>query len=170
MIEAVGGYDTSLRPQGAEDWKLYFSLSEICEFAVIPEYLVGYRQATGSLSRNINGMGQSIDLVIDWIYTAAPELPRALRREAIYFASVFMAQRALDNNQFLSALRYSVRGYRTNPAGLFEPPFKAFVTRFLARMSGITRSSFRRRGWVRQVSFDEFQNMMTQRESSQSLQ
>ena len=28
LIEAVGGYDPSLRPQGAEDWKLYFSLSK----------------------------------------------------------------------------------------------------------------------------------------------
>ena len=47
-IDAVGGYDASL--QQGEDWKLYLALSEICEFAVVPEYLVGYRQASGSLS------------------------------------------------------------------------------------------------------------------------
>ena len=169
LIEDVGGYDPALQPQGAEDWKLYFSLSEICEFAVIPRYLVGYRQTTGSLSRNINRMGQSIDLVISWIYARRPELPPALRWEAIYLASVFMAQRALDNNQFLLALQYSARGYRIKPAGLFEQPFKAFATRFLARMSGMTRSSLRRRGWVRRVSFDEFQNMMPQHEGLQCL-
>ncbi len=28
----------------ARDWKLYLALSDICEFKVLPEYLVGYRQ------------------------------------------------------------------------------------------------------------------------------
>ena len=59
-IDAVGGYDPALRPQGADDWKMYLALSEICEFAVIPEYLVGYRQASGSLSRDVTAMGQSM--------------------------------------------------------------------------------------------------------------
>ncbi len=58
-IDAVGGYDTGLR--GAEDWMLYLALSDICEFAVIPEYLVGYRQWTGANSMNVAAMEQGME-------------------------------------------------------------------------------------------------------------
>lgn len=155
-IEAVGGYDSALWPQGAEDWKLYFALSEICEFAVIPEYLVGYRQATGSLSRDIVPMGQSIDLVARWIFERRPEFPEELRRLAVYYASIFMAQRALDNSQFVLALRYSARGYRVYPRGLLEWPLLAFCIRFIARILGIRRGALRKRGLVSQVRFNDF--------------
>ena len=155
-IEAVGGYDPTLQPQGAEDWKLYFALSEICEFAVVPEYLVGYRQATGSLSRNITAMSKSIDLVARWIFDRRPDFPAELRRQTVYLASVFMAQRALDVDQFALALRYSARGYRAYPRGLLKRPLRAFCLRFFARIVGIRRGSLRTRGWVSQVNFKEF--------------
>ena len=55
-IDAVGGYDPCLL-HGVEDWKLYLALSEICEFAVVREYLVGYRQWSASMSRDVAGNG-----------------------------------------------------------------------------------------------------------------
>jgi glycosyltransferase involved in cell wall biosynthesis len=157
-IEAVGGYDSTLQPQGAEDWKLYLALSEICEFAVIPEYLVGYRQVSGSLSRNIIAMDQSIELVARWIFDRHPEFQETVKRQTVYLASVFLAQRALDNDKFALALWFSVRGYWAYPRGLLRRPLRTFCARFLARMVGIRRGALRSRGWVRRVSFQDFQS------------
>jgi glycosyltransferase involved in cell wall biosynthesis len=159
FIDAVGGYDANLRPQGADDWKLYLALSEICEFAVIPEYLVGYRQALGSVSRNLRAMSQSMENVARWIFERRPDLPEALRRRAMYGVNVFIAQRALDDDQFGAALRYHTRAYKGHPFGLFERPAFDFAVRFLARRIGLKRSDLRRRGIRSQINFEEFQAM-----------
>lgn len=157
FIDKIGGYDTELRPQGAEDWKLYFALSEICEFAVIPEYLVGYRQASGSLSRNLVGMDQSMDAVGRWIFERHPDLPPEFRALMIYYSSIFMAQRSLDSDEFRLALGYTVRAYKSYPQGLFEPPLRKFLARLLVRLVGVRREKLRRRGLVRRIRFQEFQ-------------
>jgi glycosyltransferase involved in cell wall biosynthesis len=159
FIDAVGGYDANLRPQGADDWKLYLALSEICEFAVIPEYLVGYRQALGSVSRNLGAMSQSMENVARWIFEMRPDLPEALRRRAMYGVNVFIAQRALDDDQFGTALRYHTRAYKGHPLGLLERPAFDFAVRFFARIIGLKRSDLRRRGIGSQINFEEFQAM-----------
>jgi glycosyltransferase involved in cell wall biosynthesis len=159
LIDAVGGYDANLRPQGADDWKLYLMLSEVCEFAVVPEYLVGYRQAAGSVSRNLEGMSQSMKNVARWMFERRPDLSHATRRQAMYGVDLFMAQRALDSDRFGVALRYQLAAYKTRPMGVFDQPTFHFAVRFIARISGLKRSSLRRRGIRQQVSFDEFQAM-----------
>ena len=77
------GYDTELQLHGGEDWQMYFALSEVCEFAVLPEYLVGYRQAPGSQSRDVSRMAESIDCVIQWLTERWPT-SEDLRREREY--------------------------------------------------------------------------------------
>jgi glycosyltransferase involved in cell wall biosynthesis len=143
LIEAVGGFDATLQPQGADDWKLYFALSEICEFAVIPEYLVGYRQASGSLSRNIRTMRQSMENVVSWIFEKRPDLPKELRRQAIYEIRVFMSNRAFDNYQFGEALRCRAEALAVNPGKLLKPWNLMFVARCLFRMTGLRQAKFR---------------------------
>jgi glycosyltransferase involved in cell wall biosynthesis len=157
FIEKIGGYDTELRPQGAEDWKLYFALSEICEFAVIPEFLVGYRQVSGSLSRNLVRMDQSMEAVGSWIFERHPDLPPELKAMMIYYCSIFMAQRSLDNDEFRLALGYTGRAYKSYPRGLLEPPLRKFLARLLVRLVGVRREKLRRRGLVSRISFHEFQ-------------
>ena len=140
-IDAIGGYDPSLKPHGAEDWKLYLSLSGLCEFAVVPEHLVGYRQSTGGLSRNVTAMAQSTELVAQWLFENWPDLPSELRRSRKYRTSVYLAQLSLDTNQFASALRYLAKGYQAYPAGVFERSSLEFGARFLPRLLGIRKSN-----------------------------
>jgi glycosyltransferase involved in cell wall biosynthesis len=74
----VGGYDTGLlaqRAQGCEDLKLYLALAERHTFAVVPQYLVGYRQARSSISRDVPQMMRSMHLVIEEVKRKHPELP-----------------------------------------------------------------------------------------------
>ena len=121
---------------------MYFALSEVCEFAALPEYLVGFRQAAGSQSTDIDRMAESIDCVIQWLTERWP-LSEDLRRERIYDSNLWLAQRALDNNQFGKALYY-----RANAVGLLDLSNVMFASRIFFRMVGLTRTNFRRRGWT----------------------
>jgi glycosyltransferase involved in cell wall biosynthesis len=158
-IDEVGGYDQNLQPHGAEDWKLYLALSEICEFAAIPEWLVGYRQWTGSLSRDVTAMAQSMKLVGRWLIERWPDMPETLWREREYRSSVYLAQLALEQNQFVKALRYRAAGYAVRPAALIEQSSIMFGARLLARMAGLKGSTLkgRRRASRAPISFHEFQ-------------
>jgi glycosyltransferase involved in cell wall biosynthesis len=154
-IAAVGGYDTTLKPHGAEDWKLYLALSEICEFAVIPEHLVGYRQWTESLSRrDVAGMARSSELVIRWMTKKWPDIPERLRRQRTYALYVYLAGMALDNGQLLRALQYQARAWLARPRTLFERASLNFGIGLMARMIGFRQIVHERRH--NQVRFQEF--------------
>ena len=156
-IDEVGGYDENV--QYAEDWKLYLALAEICEFAVIPEWLVGYRHWTGSASRDVTAMAQSMELLGRWLKEKWPDIPEALWREREYRSSGYLAHRALEQNQFANALRYKAMGFAVRPAALFEPSSFVFGARLLIRMAGLRGSGLRARGFFfpARVSFQEFQ-------------
>jgi glycosyltransferase involved in cell wall biosynthesis len=75
VIEA-GGYDVSLQlknAQGCEDWKLYFTIAENYEFAIIRNYLTYYRISTGNMSTDVLQMLRSHDLVLADSLKAHPE-------------------------------------------------------------------------------------------------
>jgi glycosyltransferase involved in cell wall biosynthesis len=144
-IDAVGGYDPGLQPHGAEDWKLYLALSEVCEFKVVPEYLVGYRQSTGSVSRDVTAMAQSLELVTLWLFEKWPNLPDEVRRSSIYNNGVYLARRAMENNQFTAALRYRLIAYKARPAAFLERSSFEFGACVLAQMLGIRQMVLRRR-------------------------
>lgn len=59
---AVGGYDERLRrlgAEGCEDTLLQFRLAQRHPVALVPEYLVGYRLTSGSMSGDPNRMSRS---------------------------------------------------------------------------------------------------------------
>ena len=98
-----------------------------------------------------------MDAVGRWIFERHPDLAPELKTLMVYYGSIFMAQRSLDNNEFRLALRYSERAYKTHPRGLLEPPLRKFLARLLVRLTGVRREILRRRGLVPRISFNEFQ-------------
>src|SRR5689334_11336926 len=66
-LEAMCQHEAELLIRSGDDWPMYFILSQICEFAVIPEYLVGYRQSPGSLSRDVSVMAKAMDDAVEWL-------------------------------------------------------------------------------------------------------
>ena len=65
-LRAIGGYDTSLRcrnAQGCEDWSVLLRLAEKWRFAVVPEFLTGYRQSAANMSSDSMQMYRSFRLV-----------------------------------------------------------------------------------------------------------
>jgi glycosyltransferase involved in cell wall biosynthesis len=154
-IDAVGGYDVSLKPHGAEDWKFYLALSEHCEFAVIRQHLVGYRQSSGSLSRDVTGMAQSTANVTHWLTEKWPDLPKKIGRQRAYNTNVYLARRALENGQFRQALRYRATAYKARPTQLLKPSSFEYAAHFLGRMAGLGWSAQKQR--EAPVRFQEFQ-------------
>lgn len=137
-VEGVGGFDPGLRDQGAqgcEDLKLYFALAESHDFAVVPQYLVGYRATPASMSSDGDRMLRSYDLVMgpardrypqhtdqfsrgrvfltQWLLERAvsygsPEQAKAMFRE-LYRQSRLSAVRTLPRNATLLRRRFISR-------------------------------------------------------------
>src|SRR5262249_49901444 len=66
-FERVGGYSAPIKvrdAQGCEDWDIQLRIAEQYEFRVVREVLVGYRQSRTSMTRNVNAMARSYDLVM----------------------------------------------------------------------------------------------------------
>lgn len=66
-FEKIGFYDSNLRAQnaqGCEDWDIYLRIAEFYQFRVVPEFLIGYRQVVGSMSKCYEAMAKSYDLVM----------------------------------------------------------------------------------------------------------
>ena len=76
-LEKVGGYNCQLKAekaQGCEDWDLYLRIAEYYQFKVVPEFLVGYRQITSSMSANCAEMAKSHALIMADIRQRHPEI------------------------------------------------------------------------------------------------
>lgn len=77
-LEHVGGYDSQFQAQnaqGCEDWDLYLRLAERYAFAVVPEFLVGYRKVQQSMSRDDARMARSHQLMLQLAKHRDPHIP-----------------------------------------------------------------------------------------------
>ncbi|NJP08247.1 MAG: glycosyltransferase family 2 protein [Leptolyngbyaceae cyanobacterium RU_5_1] len=80
-LEQIGTYNTKLRlqnAQGCEDWDLYLRIAEHYQFRVVPEFLIGYRKLTNSMSRDYTAMANSYCLVLQAVQQQRPEIPNVL--------------------------------------------------------------------------------------------
>jgi glycosyltransferase involved in cell wall biosynthesis len=155
FLEASGGYDPGLRDahaQGTEDWKLYCQLAELCEFAVVPESLVGYRKSESSMSADIARMARSCELLVQWTRQRWPELPGDVWSGQDHLTNKYIATQALVHNQLSLAMRYKLKALAARPRAALQPSTLIFWMRIMARCSGLQRSRDKR------VSLRDFWN------------
>ncbi len=113
-LDKVGLYNTKLKEQGAqgcEDWDIALRIAEHYEFCVVPEFLVGYRQVFGSMSRNTLIMEKSYNLVIGNIQFQYPEIPKSiynLSRSEFYFYLAWTSKVSGDHWRTLTWLSKAV--------------------------------------------------------------
>jgi hypothetical protein len=120
----AGGYDISLGLRGApmcEDLKFNLDVAERCEFELVPEFLVGYTQRRGSMSRSTAQMHDSRCIVIDEVRVTHPELPRQLFRWARAVSARACSQVYLENGCFRDALKLIALAAAHDPFGLAGP-------------------------------------------------
>jgi glycosyltransferase involved in cell wall biosynthesis len=101
----AGGYDTSLLARGAqgcEDLKLYFRIAERHRFAVVPEYLTGYRCLTTAMSSDVFQMLRSFDLVIEESFARHPEYASEFRAARSSMME-WLVTRALQSGRYRNA-------------------------------------------------------------------
>ncbi|MBY5454959.1 glycosyltransferase family 2 protein [Rhizobium beringeri] len=100
-ILRCGGYDAGLRDNGAEgceDLKLYLALAETLPFALVPDFLTGYRFTKGNMSSNAYRMLKSHALVMAPIIERYPQLARDIRTAEFNTASWYFKKAFLGND------------------------------------------------------------------------
>lgn len=95
-VEAVGGYDVSLRAHGAEgceDHALHLALAQRWNFAVVPQYLIAYRRHATAMSRDSFRMARSGAIVLTELRRRRPDLRgyRLGRCQAVYYREMLAA-------------------------------------------------------------------------------
>jgi glycosyltransferase involved in cell wall biosynthesis len=139
-LDLVGGYDPGLYldgAQGAEDWKLYLALAEICEFALVPRYLVGYRKPQDSMSANFVTMQRSMDLVCQWAQKRWALLAEKQGKRERYSTYLYLAYLAVESNSFGHACLFIARAIRAQPAQLVGSRTPIFMVRVLVKILGV---------------------------------
>jgi len=150
-IDAVGGYDTELTL--CEDWKFYTALAGVCEFAVVPEYLTGYRLHLQSASLNVRPMEKAIEGVTEWIVRTWPWLPQSVLVDRSYTVNAYLAVLAIRQRNFLLALRYLALALRARPGKLRTLSYLQLYPLWLAHAVGLR--TFRWQFWKEPALFCE---------------
>ncbi|BAS54562.1 family 2 glycosyl transferase [Leptolyngbya boryana NIES-2135] len=79
-LDRVGYYNCEF--ETCEDWDLYLRIAESYQFRIVPEYLIGYRQYSGSMSTKCVTMSKFYELIMSRVYQRHPELPQYVRHWA----------------------------------------------------------------------------------------
>ncbi|WP_052002849.1 glycosyltransferase [Microvirga sp. BSC39] len=101
-VDRCGGYDTNMKEVGAhrcEDLKLYLSIAEHFDFAVVPAPLTGYRVTEGNLSSDIDEMIRSHQIVVSEYARRYPEYKADVQTGHITLAAHFIV-RAFHDRRF----------------------------------------------------------------------
>ncbi len=119
FIEEVGGFDTTATL--SEDWKFYTALAGVCEFDVVPQYLVGYRLHEDSASMvDLGRMEQAIAGCTAWIKQRWPELPAQVFVDRDNLLGTYLAFLAIRQRDYRAALRYIGLSVRARPSAMFS--------------------------------------------------
>ncbi|MBD2343059.1 glycosyltransferase family 2 protein [Anabaena subtropica] len=95
-FDQVGLYDCEFKAkgcQGCEDWDLYLRITEHYQVRVVPEFLVGYRQTTSSMSHNYISMVNSQKSVLTLVQQKHPEIPHIIYRWSCSLFYIYMARK-----------------------------------------------------------------------------
>ena len=113
-FEKVGGYDPQFRTestQGCEDWDLYLRIAQYYQFAVVPEFLFGYRRLRTSMSSNAHAMAKSHGYLLEKVKVRHPNTPRAFYQlsKSSYYLYLARECHSYNNpNESLHWLRQAV--------------------------------------------------------------
>lgn len=106
-FEKVGGYDSELKKhhaQGCEDWDIYLRIAEYYKFRVVREFLIGYRQVNGSMSRSYISMAKSYQLMMLSSRQRHPEIPNYIFHWSASYFQYYLAWQSLKCDDYGNTL------------------------------------------------------------------
>ena len=121
-FDKVGGYDRSLKEQngqGCEDWELYLRIAEHYQFRVVPEFLVGYRKLTNSMSGDYTSMAKSRELSWKSIRQKYPNIPAIIYRLSSSSFYMNLARQSSSHGRYKSTIFWIKKSLQTE----FITPF-----------------------------------------------
>jgi glycosyltransferase involved in cell wall biosynthesis len=104
-FELAGQFDASLRArnaQGCEDLLLCLRIAEKFEFRVVPQYLVGYRMTSASMSNDVMQMLRSGEIVLAEFREKYPQFSSEIDAHLLNMAH-WLAVRGLISGEFRAA-------------------------------------------------------------------
>ena len=114
-FEKIGDYNCKLKAenaQGCEDWELHLRIAEKYQFKVVPEYLVGYRQITSSMSCNFAAMAKSQSLIMADVRQQHPEIPSSIYRWSSSNFYIYLAVKSNRSGNHRSTLSWLYRAFK----------------------------------------------------------
>ena len=146
VLDATGGFDSSLqqrKAQGCEDYLFYCLAAELSHFAVVPDYLVGYRQTPDNMSANLTRMLRSWILVADEMLKRHPEKVLAIRA-GLSLCGRWLAQRAVEQGQYRALIGLVATMSR------YDKPIAAEMLVVDARAKAMANLKKKARSWLKQ--------------------
>lgn len=131
---AIGGWDPTLRARGAqgcEDWQTYLRLAELGPFALAGGFLVGYRQSGTSMSRRVDEMTRSYELVLSEALERHAELPRSLFRWSRAAYDLYRFETLLESQALFASLLPLTTGVLGDPSWLARRSTRKKLKRWL---------------------------------------
>jgi glycosyltransferase involved in cell wall biosynthesis len=151
-LDRVGLYDPGLKAQdaqGCEDRDIYLRLAERYEFRVVPDYLMGYRKVSTSMSRNHLKMLRSYNLVAEAIRSRHPEVPEKVFRWSQSHFYMYIANTSASCGHHGDAIRFTMQAISTDPVLLTSiKPLKLLLNsslKLVAKGLGLPASGWRSR-------------------------
>ncbi|WP_198161131.1 glycosyltransferase family 2 protein [Anabaena sp. CA = ATCC 33047] len=123
-FDKVGYYNSELKrqnAQGCEDWDIYLRIAEHYKFRVVREFLVGYRQVNGSMSRSYLSMEKSYNLVMQDSQKKHPEIPNNIFNWSASYFQYYLAQQTLKCDDYGNALLLLYKAVRLDVMLLLHP-------------------------------------------------
>lgn len=135
-IEEVGAFDETLRAaqaEGCEDRKLYMDIAERHDFALVPLFLVGYRQMPGSMSWKSEQMLRGHELIMAEARRRHPEVPERIFRWALARTKFYLGLRRLHSAP-LGGLALCASALRRDPSLFLSHWFRYSVGRGVSKV------------------------------------
>lgn len=137
-LDQVGGYDLRLRAQqaqGCEDWDLYLRLAAGYPFAVVPEFLVGYRKQTNGMSGDYHQMARSQQLMLEAAQQDHPEIPGFLYRLSRSSFYLYLAHQCHSQGHAANTVFWLWQALKVDPiTPLGRPGFYRLLVNNLLRL------------------------------------
>jgi glycosyltransferase involved in cell wall biosynthesis len=116
-FKKAGVYSAEFRAQraeGCEDWDIYLRIAEHYQVLVVPELLVGYRQASGSMSTHADIMDRSQELAFATVSRRHPKVYSEVRRWAASVNAIYALSQHLKANRNEQAWKSLRRALKTD--------------------------------------------------------
>ncbi|BAY31960.1 family 2 glycosyl transferase [Nostoc carneum NIES-2107] len=135
-FEKVGGYHTQLKQhsaQGCEDLDIYLRIAEHYQFRVVREFLIGYRQVIGSMSKSYISMEKSYDLVMKSCQQRHPEIPNYIFYWSASYFRYYLARESFKSEQFRDTILYLYKAVELDATLLLHQDFYALFIKIIIK-------------------------------------